>query len=328
MLFCSRGHIPDGTGYRRKFLKSRSVADIRPLKRVTFQREESFRRRSIGSDAESYLQIDLRNNPNLPPLPSILPAFHINPEKEQRALYESDLHPTDGKDSTDSIPKVPISFLRGWHKVDLDTTYLYAPEERLLETVKYNPKAIIPQITPRQVPSQTQKDRLYERTRKGISQPSSVQSSALSLDLVAGLGSNCTSGQSSPRKKYELVNAPRDKSVTSSTPRDKPARSTEPIEAFFGVRPECLFIDAQLGDKNPLQKTATKSTKSSKSKMTANEVPKASGTSFLQDLKDYAEYPGEYTFTEKLYLTSRCSAACLRQKRAQFEQLETYRTKF
>ncbi|XP_005092163.2 uncharacterized protein LOC101851245 [Aplysia californica] len=265
--FLSIGHIPDVPAFPRKLLRSRSVHAIRP-KRVTFEKEESFhRRKSLGEDASSYVHFDLQHNPPLLPLPAIKTDFLIDPEENNDQDNPDNEAEKDDVSESDSIPKIPISLLRGYHKVNISTTYIFAPDERLTETVKYNPKAILPQISPRKKPKHPRKD------QRQCSSNQSNSSSVLSLEIG---GTNQSSAESSPRKKYEIVN---------TTPRRQSNKSVEPI---FGVRPECLFIENQLGDKNPLVRDPARS------KMSQEMPTKSGGAGMLQDLKDYSGYPDIY----------------------------------
>ncbi|GFO01720.1 hypothetical protein PoB_002822500 [Plakobranchus ocellatus] len=215
--FLSLGRVPTNLRSRdRQRLKSRSVnTDAR---RVTFGLEEVIpRRNSFEGIPDAYYKFDIENL-GLEPLPPM-------------QAPEADL------------------CLKRRGQVNLSTTYIFAPTERLDETLKYNKKVVLPKI------------KTSESEREEIVPPS-----VLTLDSVHNV-------ESLHDKKYQVVNV--------LSPKNK--LNMDQGNHLFGVRPECVFINAQLGNRNPLLRDHAKAD---------SNVPRV--VPGLHDLRDYAGYPKEY----------------------------------
>ena len=250
--FLSLGRVPTNLRSRdRQRLKSRSVnTDAR---RVTFGLEEVIprRRNSFEGIPDSYLKFDL-DQLGLDPLPPISASGSRPMSKEtwpNSKPVTPFQHIVAEELADDILHSIPISLIKGYHKVNLSTTYIFAPTERLDETTKYNKKAVLPKI------------KTSESDREEIIPPS-----VLTLDSVNNV-------ESIHDKKYQVVNV--------LSPRKK--ATMDQGNHLFGVRPECVFINAQLGERNPLLRDSGR---------VDNNVPKV--VPGLHDLKDFAGYPKEY----------------------------------
>ena len=249
--FLSLGRVPTNLRSRdRQRLKSRSVnTDGR---RVKFGLEEVIpRRNSFEGIPDCYFKFDLDQlGPD--PLPSIngnksVPTFtEAWPGSKPVTPFQ---HIVAEELADDIIHSIPISLIKGYHKVNLSTTYIFAPAERLDETLKYNKKVVLPKI------------KTSDSEREEIVPPS-----VLTLDSIHNV-------ESIHDKKFQVVNV--------LSPRKKATMNQ--ANHLFGVRPECVFINAQLGEKNPLLRET--------GKVDCN-VPRA--VPGLHDLKDFAGYPKEY----------------------------------
>ncbi|RUS91854.1 hypothetical protein EGW08_000425 [Elysia chlorotica] len=249
--FLSLERVPTNLRSRdRQRLKSRSVnTDAR---RVKFGAEEVIpRRNSFDGIPDSYFKFDVdRLGPN--PLPPI-DADDGRPVSKEAWPGSKPVTPFQHivaeKLADDILHSIPISLIKGYHKVNLSTTYIFAPTERLDETLKYNKKVVLPAI-------KTSESEREER----------VPPSVLTLDSVNNV-------ESIHDKKFQVVN------VLSHGKKAKMNKTNH----LFGVRPECVFINSQLGERNPLLRDTEK---------VESNVPRV--VPGLHDLKDFAGYPKEY----------------------------------
>ncbi|GFR88373.1 hypothetical protein ElyMa_004250200 [Elysia marginata] len=250
--FLSLERVPTNLRSRdRQRLKSRSVnTDAR---RVTFGLEDVIRRRnSTDGIPDSYFRFDI-DHLGPEPLPPISRDVSRPVSKEAWPPGSKPVTPFQhivAEELADEIlQSIPISLIKGYHKVNLSTTYIFAPTERLDETLKYNKKVVLPKIKT----SDSERDEV-------------VPPSVLTLDSVNNV-------ESIHDKKFQVVNV--------LSPRKK-ANMDQPNH-LFGVRPECVFINSQLGEKNPLLRNSSKAD---------SNVPRVMPG--LHDLKDFAGYPKEY----------------------------------
>ena len=159
--FLSLGTIPVTSALPRRNLRSRSAHDVRKRRAPPeVDREASFRRKSVGEPAETYVQFDVTDNHQVAPLPSIKSAFDdvidgVDEDNKQNRGGSDARKSSGDRDlltkapASSRFPPLTVSQSEGWNKVDVSTTYIFAPNERLGETLRKYPKAVLPQISSR-----------------------------------------------------------------------------------------------------------------------------------------------------------------------------------